>query len=140
MSRQVVITGIGLVTPIGLSVSEFWEACQQGVSGVDRITAFDPSDYSTQIAAELKDFDPSTYLSSEILENGEMVHQMGLIAAMQAVEDSGLDVNVIDRWRLAICAGSGLGTRIVSEERISAIYHYEQGVKDIPPAENLYFG
>ena len=110
MRPRVVITGIGLVTPIGIGVEEFWQACVQGLSGIDRITNFDPSEFSTQIGAELKNFNPSDYLKPGSPEGLEPVHKMGLVAAILAVDDSGIDLKSMNRERVTTCAGSGSAT------------------------------
>ena len=140
MRPRVVITGIGLVTPIGIGVGEFWQACVQGLSGIDRITNFDPSEFSTQIGAELKNFNPSDYLKPGSPEGLEPVHKMGLVAAILAVDDSGIDLKSMNRERVTTCAGSGSATRLVSEERMTAIYHFEKGKRDIPLPQAITLG
>lgn len=132
MSSRVVITGIGLVTPIGIGVDAFWRSCLAGVSGVGRIRAFNPSDYPTQIAAELQDFDPLDAIPLDFPKDLERVHQLGLVAAALAIADSGLDTGNMDCPDISVCGGSCLGSRLVSEERLTAIYHYENGRKKVP--------
>ena len=139
MSRRIVITGIGLVTPIGIGKDEFWPACQKGVSGVDRIAAFDPSGFSTQIAAQLNTSIPPLF-PPELLENVEPVHLMGLAGARMAFEDAGLDLSALDRRRMAISVGSGMGTRLVSEQRLYAAYHSDPGTGAIPLPKKFSLG
>ena len=107
--REVVVTGMGAVTPIGLSVEEFWEACLKGKSGVRRITKFDTSNFSVKIAAEVRDFDPSKHLSPKEIRRTDRFTQLALAAATEAIQDSGLDMERENPSRVGVLIGSGIG-------------------------------
>ena len=136
MSERIVITGIGLVTSIGIGVKEFWNACLQGTSGVNRITAFDPSGFATQIAAEVKDFMPASYLPPKMFQGTERVHQIGLVAALLAMDDSGLDLELEDKTRVVTCVGSANGEVLIPEERLMALYHHDRKKSTAPISES----
>ncbi len=107
--RRVVITGMGVVSPIGNNPDEFWDALASCRSGISRITAFDPSGFDTQIAGEIKNFDPAQYLDRKQLKRMDRFCQLGVIAAKQALEDSGLDLAHEDLNRIGVYASSGIG-------------------------------
>jgi len=108
-TRRVVVTGIGVVSPIGNNPDEFWDSLAAGRSGIGRITAFDPSEFPSQIAGELKDFDPTQYFDRKQLKRMDPFCQYGVIAAKQAIEDSGLDLEKENLDRIGVYAGSGIG-------------------------------
>ena len=109
MKRRVVITGLGAITPVGHDVESTWQAVVEGRSGVDRITAFDPSDMKTQIAAEIKDFDPTRYMDRKEARRMGRVIQIATHAAGQAIEDAGLQPDHLDLDRVGVVFGSGVG-------------------------------
>ena len=106
---RAVVTGIGCVTPIGQSVTEFWSNLTGGVSGVRRITLFDPSDQECQIAAEVKDWDPAKWMDPKAARRAARFSQFGVAAASQAVNDSGLRIDDANRDDLAIVMNTGGG-------------------------------
>ncbi len=107
--RRVVVTGLGLVTPIGIGVSESWENALKGKSGIGRITRFDPTAFSTQIAGEVKGFNPEDYMDkSEVRKMDRFIH-FALAAAKEAVEDSGLEIEESMADRVGVIMGAGLG-------------------------------
>ncbi len=108
-SRRVVVTGIGVVTPIGNNPDEFWDSLANGRSGIGRITAFDASEFPTQISGELKNFDPTEFFDRKQLKRMDTFCQFGVIAAKQALEDSGLDLEKENCDRIGVYAGSGIG-------------------------------
>lgn len=109
MSR-VVVTGMGAVTPVGNNVTDTWEAVLAGQSGIGRITRFDPSGLRTQIAAEVKGFSPSPYLSSKEARRMDPLAHYAASAAGQALEDAGLeDWTGLDRSRVAVVIGAAVG-------------------------------
>jgi 3-oxoacyl-[acyl-carrier-protein] synthase II len=108
-SRRVVVTGIGVLSPIGNNPDEFWDSLANGRNGIGRITAFDPSGFASQIAGELKNFDASQYLDRKQLKRMDAFCQFGLVAAKQALEDSGLDLEKENCDRIGVYAGSGIG-------------------------------
>ncbi|MDI6641644.1 MAG: beta-ketoacyl-ACP synthase II [Elusimicrobiota bacterium] len=109
MLKPVVITGIGLVTPIGNTKEEFAQSLRTGKSGADRITYFDPSQFSTQIACEVKNFNPEDFIDKKKARRMDKFTQFGVVAAKQAIEDSGLDLSKEDLSRIGVIVGSGIG-------------------------------
>lgn len=110
MRRRVVVTGLGLITSLGSRVDAFWRRLLAGESGVSRIEAFDVTGYSVQIAGEVKDFDPTAYIEKREARHQDRFSQMAVAAAMQAVDDSGLDLaGVEDPFRAGAIVGSGIG-------------------------------
>jgi 3-oxoacyl-[acyl-carrier-protein] synthase II len=109
VARRIVITGIGLVTPIGNTVDEFWNNLVGGKSGVSRITKFDPSVLPTQIAAEIRDFNSEKYIDKKQSRRMDTSQQYGVVAAGKAIEDAGLDLGRIDLDRAGVIIGSGVG-------------------------------
>jgi len=107
--KRVVITGLGVVTPVGNTVPEFWKSLLEGRSGVKRIQCFDPSNFSSQIAAEVLDFDPSKYFNPKEIRKTDRFVQFAIAAAKEAVVDSKLDLDKEDRARIGVIAGSGIG-------------------------------
>jgi 3-oxoacyl-[acyl-carrier-protein] synthase II len=106
---RAVVTGLGCVTPIGKDVSTFWESLAAGRSGVRRITLFDPSDQECQIAAEVKDWDPTDYMESKAARRAARFAQFAVAAASQAVSDSGLQITDGNRDDIAIVMNTGGG-------------------------------
>src|SRR5437899_2372312 len=106
---RAVVTGLGCATPIGLNVSEFWSNLTSGVSGVKRITLFDPSDQECQIAAEVKDWDPTGYMEAKSARRAARFSQFGVAAARQAVDDSGFAITDTNRDDIAIVMNTGGG-------------------------------
>lgn len=109
MERRVAITGIGAITPIGNSVSEYWEALSQGKSGIEKITLFDVSQFSSRIAGEIKDFDPLKYLDKKEARRMDRFTQFAMIASQEAVQDSDLDLSKEDVRKIGVLLGSGIG-------------------------------
>lgn len=108
MNRRVVITGVGVVTPVGNEVEEFWNSLLAGRSGVDRISLFDPSNFSSQIAGEVKNFEPQKYFPPKELRRMERFTQFALYAGKKAWEDAGLN-NKVPPERCGVLVGSGIG-------------------------------
>lgn len=109
MSRRVVVTGIGAVTPIGIGKDAFIKGLKEGTVGVDRITGFDASGLTTQIAAEVKDFNPEDYINKKDAKRMDRFTQFAVAAGRECLEDSGIKVDEIDATRLGVCLGSGIG-------------------------------
>lgn len=109
MNRRVVVTGIGLVTPIGTGVDKAWGNLVAGVSGIDRITRFDASESQVQIAAEVKDFDSKEFIEPKKAKHLDLFVQYGLAAAKMAVEDSGFEVSDENCERVGVITGCGMG-------------------------------
>src|SRR5438105_15670751 len=115
--HRVVVTGLGCISPIGLSVDEYWQNLLGGVSGAGRITSFDPDGLPVQIAAEVKDFDPGDYMDRKAARRMERFSQFSIAATGQALADAGLEVNNSNAWDVgAIIATGGGGIRAVAAE------------------------
>ena len=106
---RAVVTGLGCVTPIGQTVEEFWSNLVAGVSGVKRIALFDPSDQECQIAAEVKDWDPTCYMEHKAAKRAARFSQFAVAAAKQAVEDSGIAISEANRDDIAVVMNTGGG-------------------------------
>jgi 3-oxoacyl-[acyl-carrier-protein] synthase II len=109
MSRRVVITGMGAITPVGNDVTQTWESLKAGQSGIARITLFDPSDMATQFAGEVKNFNPAERFGHKEARRMDRVTQFAMEACSQAVTSSGLLENGIDRDRVGVVIGTGVG-------------------------------
>jgi len=109
MKRRVVITGLGVISPVGNRVEEFWEALISGRSVVSRISRFDPSKFTTQIAAEVKGFDPLNYIDKKEARRMDLSEQYSLSTAFQALQDAKLDSDSYDPEKAGTIIGSGIG-------------------------------
>ena len=110
MSRRVVVTGMGAITPIGLSVGEFWDAVKEGKTGFDTITKFDASEYKCHIAAEVKGFEGKNYMDFKAAKRMELFCQYAVAAAKEAIEDAKLDITQEDPYMVGVSIGSGVGS------------------------------
>ena len=131
MKPRIVVTGIGVVTPIGSGREAFWSALTAGVSGGGTISAFDASPYATQIAAECRDFDPIAYMHRKLAGRMGRNSQMAVAAAMQAVQDAGLDLAGMDTARVGCCVGAAAGDFNTLEE--NHVEFLDRGAKAISP-------
>jgi 3-oxoacyl-[acyl-carrier-protein] synthase II len=109
MSRRVVITGLGALTPIGNSIPEFWDSLLKGVSGAGPITRFDSTEFKTKFACEVKNFNPTDFLDRKEARKLDMYAIYAMVAASEAMTDSGLDVEQLDLDRSGVIWGSGIG-------------------------------
>jgi 3-oxoacyl-[acyl-carrier-protein] synthase II len=108
--RRVVVTGLGVVTPLGHEVETFWKRLLSGECGIDRITAFDPADFDTQIAGEVKNFDATpAFPSPKEIRRTDRYSQFGVYAAWQALKDSGADLDKLNCDEIGVIIGSGIG-------------------------------
>lgn len=109
MKRRVVVTGVGLITPVGVGVAQSWDNLVKGVSGIGRVTRLDPAAYASQVAGEVKDFDVTQYLSAKEARKMDLFIHYGLAAAMEAIDDSGLRITPEIAERVGVSIGSGIG-------------------------------
>lgn len=109
VNRRVVVTGIGAVTPLGLTAQESWENVKKGVCGIGPVTLFDAEPYRAKLAGEVKGFAPENYMDRKEARRMDRFCQLAMAAAVQAMEDSGLDLEAIDRTRFATHIGCGVG-------------------------------
>jgi 3-oxoacyl-[acyl-carrier-protein] synthase II len=107
--RRVVVTGMGVLSPVGSGLDAFWAGITSGKSGVGPVSSFDASPYPTRIAAELKDFDPSAYLDKKELRHMDRFVQFAVAAATEAWRDAGLTADRIDPTRVGVTVGTGIG-------------------------------
>lgn len=107
--RRVVVTGMGMLTPVGLNVDETWQNILAGVSGVDLVEDFDASDYSTKIWAKVKNFNVENYISSKDARKMDVFTQFGMVAAEEAMQDSGLIIDEALSRRAGVAVGAGIG-------------------------------
>lgn len=131
MSRRVVVTGLGAVTPIGNNVDDFWTSVKAGKIGFDHITKFDTTDYKCHIAAELKDFNPQDFMDRKAAKRMEPFSQYAVAAAKQAIDDSGLDIEKEDPYMVGCAIGSGIGSLQSMERETQKLY--EKGPNRVNP-------
>ena len=130
-NRRVVITGCGVVTPIGIGKEAFWNALERGENGADFITLFDTAQHTTKIAAEVKDFNPENWLDKKEVRRTDRVIHFAAAAADLAVEDSGLDIEKLDKNLFGVYVGSGEGGIHTLEENSRVLY--EKGPNRVSP-------
>ena len=107
--HRVVVTGMGIISPLGLDVATTWDGIVNGRSGVDFITAFDPEGFDTHFAAEVKGFDPENYLDRKEARRMDRFAQFAAVAAQQACKQAGLERGAVDPYRVGVIIGSGIG-------------------------------
>jgi len=129
--RRVVITGMGVVAPNGIGIENFWDSLVHGRSGIRRITHFDASTYPSQIAAEVPDFDPADYMDPKTARRLSRSAQFALGASQMAVDDSSIDFNREDPFRIGVFIGTAIGGGDIIE--IQHAIFLEKGMKRIPP-------
>lgn len=132
--KRVVVTGLGAISPLGNSVEEFWKNLTDGVSGAVMITRFDAAKFKTQFACEVKDFNPDLYFEKKEARRLDPFSQFGIAAASQAVKDSGIDAEGLDRDRIGVIWGSGIGGLHTFQEEC---YDFAKG--DGTPRFNPFF-
>lgn len=131
MNRRVVITGLGAITPVGNDVDTFWNSIKEGKCGIDFIKAFDVTDFKAKLAAEVKDFNPEDYMEKKEAKRTDRFCQFALAAASQAMEDSKLDLETLDKERLGVILGSGIGGISTIEEQHAKLL--EKGPNRVSP-------
>src|SRR5262245_43136290 len=114
--RRVVVTGLGLVTPVGIGVREPWEALCRGQSGIAPITRFDTADYATKFGGEVKGFRPEDYLDPKDVRRMDLFIQFAMAAAKIALADAGMTIAPEDAERVGVYVGAGLGGLATLEE------------------------
>ncbi|NQU73143.1 MAG: beta-ketoacyl-ACP synthase II [Candidatus Omnitrophica bacterium] len=129
--RRVMVTGSGVISPVGNNKKDFWDALVQGKNGTAILTAFDPSKFTTRIAAEIKDFDFSKHFSSKEIRRMDRFVQLALVAAREALADSGMDLTKTEREKGGVLIGSGIGGLHTFEVQHST--YLEKGPSRISP-------
>lgn len=120
-ARRVVVTGLGIISPVGNSVATAWDNIVNGRSGIGPVTRFDASSLPTRIAGEVKGFDVGAYLSPKEARRFDTFVHYGLAAAMDAIKDAGLEANPANAERIGVCIGSGIGGLPLIEETMNAV-------------------
>jgi len=131
MGRRVVITGLGVVTSLGDTVEEFWNNIINGKSGISRISKFDVSEYPSQIASEIGDFNPDEYISPKDARRLALFTQYAIFGAQRALKDAGLEINENNAEQVGVLIGSGIGGIEVLEEQIEKLL--SKGPKRVSP-------
>ena len=131
MSRRVVVTGLGAITPIGNSVDSFWNSLKEKKVGIDRISYFDPSGYKAKLAAEVKGFNAKDYMDPKAARRMELFSQYAVAAAKEAIEDSGLDMSKEDPFMVGVSIGSGIGSMQAFEKSYKVLL--EKGPNRVAP-------
>lgn len=129
--RRVVITGMGAVTPIGNDVNSFWQGIKDGVCGIDTVKSFDASGFKTQIAGEIKNLDIEEHIDRKEARKMDRYTQLALIAATEAMNNSGIDMEKEDKWRVGVITGAGIGGMKTFEDQHSALM--EKGPGRVSP-------
>ncbi len=118
--RRVVVTGLGALTPLGNNINDFWNNLVNGVSGCEKITHFDTSKFKTQIACEVKNYNPENYFDRKEARKYDPYSQYGLICADEAIKDSGLNLDAENKERIGVIWGSGIGGLLTFYEEVAA--------------------
>ena len=121
MKRRVVVTGIGAITPIGNNIDSFWEGIKLGKNGIDEISLFNAENLKVKMAAEVKDFDPSNFIDKKEAKRMDRYTQFAVIAAEESIKDSNLDFNTLNRERIGVMFGSGIGGLCTIESQIRTL-------------------
>ena len=129
--RRVVVTGMGVISPIGNGVEAFWDNIKKGTIGFDRISYFDTTDYKCKLAAEVKEFNPEDYMDKKSAKRMERFCQFAVAAAGEAIRDAGLDMEKEDPYRVGSAVGSGIGSLQAMEREHSRLL--EKGPGKIGP-------
>ena len=131
--KRVVVTGIGAVTPLGNNAPETWENVKNGVSGAGPITKFDASLFKTHFACEVKNFDPKQYIDRKAVNKMDLYTQYAMVSAMEAVKDSGMDLEQVNKERIGVIYGVGIGGINTFEKEVSNYaLHEAEGPKYNP--------
>ncbi|MEG0371534.1 MAG: beta-ketoacyl-ACP synthase II, partial [Clostridium sp.] len=131
MSRRVVVTGMGAVTPIGTNVEKFWDAVKQGVCGIDFIENFDITDSKVKLAAEVKEFSSEHCIDKKEAKRMGRFTQFAICAADEAINNSGINLDEIDRLRFGVCVGSGIGGIETMEKEYQSMQ--KRGIGKVSP-------
>jgi len=131
MKRRVVVTGMGAITPIGNSVTEFWQGAKEGKNGIEEITKFDTTDYKVKLAAEVKNFDAKEHMEFKEAKRMEPFSQYAVVAAQEAFLQSGINMEEEDPYRVGVIIGSGIGSLQSVEREYQKIL--EKGPSKVNP-------
>ena len=131
MKTRVVVTGMGAITPIGNDVESFWQGLKDKTVGIGPITYFDTTDYKCKLAAEVKGFDPKQYMDAKAARRMEAFSQFAVAASKEALEQSGIDMEKEEPYRVGVCVGSGIGSLQAMEKDVKKLN--EKGPSRVNP-------
>lgn len=131
MKKRVVVTGLGCVTPVGNGKAEFWKNIKAGVCGIDKVTRFDASTFQTQVAGELKEFNPEEYINKKEIKRLDKFTQYAIVSSKMAVKDADIDMDSVNRDRMGVIIGSGIGGVETIEEQHKILL--DKGNKRVSP-------
>jgi 3-oxoacyl-[acyl-carrier-protein] synthase II len=131
--KRVVVTGLGVITPIGNTVEEFWNNLLAGKSGAGPITYFDTTHFDTKFACQLKNFDPLNYMDRKLAQRVDPFTQFALASSDMAMKDSGLDMTKIDPYRVGVVFGSGIGGMWTYDREMRKLYDKQGNPDRISP-------
>ena len=134
--KRVVVTGLGALTPVGNNIEETWQSLINGVSGAAPIQSFDTSKFKTQFACEVKNFQATDFIDRKEVRKMDLYEQYALVAAMEAVKDSGMDLETIDKDNIGVVLGVGIGGIHTFEEQIG---EYARNGEETGPRFNPFF-
>ena len=129
--KRVVVTGLGVISPVGNDKDTFWKNIKAGICGIDKVTRFDASEFSCQIAGEVKDFEPTEYIDKKEAKRMDRYTQFAVAAAKMALSDSGLDLEKTDLDRVGVITGSGVGGMETFETQLKVLF--EKGPGRVSP-------
>lgn len=129
--HRVVVTGLGIVSPIGIGIEEFWEGLKEGRNGVSKVTHFDPTDYRSHMAAEVKDFDPTDWIDRKSVDRMDRFVHFAMSASVMALNDAGLNTFAFDSNRAGVIIGSGIGGALTIQDGHSKLH--KKGPSSISP-------
>ncbi len=121
MKERVVVTGMGVITPVGNSVDDFWNSVKAGKTGFGKITAFDASNFKTSLAAEVKNFNAADYMDKRTARRMELFSQYAVAASKEAIENAGLDMEREDPFRVGVCVSSSVGSLQAMEKEVKRL-------------------
>ena len=130
-NKRIVVTGIGVVSPVGVGKTDYWNSLVSGVSGIGRITHFDPTDFDVQIAAEVKGFDVTKWIDRKESRRMDRFVHFGVAAALDAIEDAGLKITPTNAERVGVLVGSGIGGLQTLEDQCKVLV--QNGPSKISP-------
>lgn len=131
VDRRVVITGMGIISPVGNDIETYWENLLEGRSGIGRVTKFDVSPYPTKVAAEVKGFEPLNYLERKEIRRLDSHQQYVLAATQEAIKDSQMETSKLDLWRVGVIVGTGIGGITSFEQQV--ITRVTRGPEKVSP-------
>ncbi|MDD4493042.1 MAG: beta-ketoacyl synthase N-terminal-like domain-containing protein, partial [Eubacteriales bacterium] len=131
MDRRVVVTGMGVISSLGFDIETFWGSIVAGKSGIKLVSKFDASDYPTKVASEITDFDPSSYIDYKEAKRMDQFNIYAIAAAINAMKESGIDLDIVDKERMGVIVGSGIGGIHTLEDQHQVMM--EKGPKRISP-------